>query len=90
MSWAWITGDLTEHEMEEEHGLELEKVKAQQKGELKEFKEATDVRGGRTYAIRREAIEREGEGEKEKSPSLSRLYGIVQGFNETIKNWKGM
>jgi cytochrome b subunit of formate dehydrogenase len=85
MSWAWITGDLTEHEMEEEHGLELEKIKAQQKGELKEFEEATDVRGGRVYTIRREAIEKEGE----KSPSLRRLYGIVQGFNETIKNWKG-
>ena len=85
MSWAWITGDLTEHEMEEEHGLELEKVKAQSKGELKEFKEPTDVRGGRVYTIRREAIEKEGE----KSPSLRRLYGIVQGFNETIKNWKG-
>jgi hypothetical protein len=85
MSWAWITGNLTEHEMEEEHGLELEKVKAQQKGELKEFEEATDVRGGRVYTTRREAIEKEGE----KSPSLRRLYGIVQGFNETIKNWKG-
>ncbi len=31
MSWAWLTGNLTEHEMEEEHGLELEKLKAQEK-----------------------------------------------------------
>jgi cytochrome b subunit of formate dehydrogenase len=83
MSWAWITGDLTEHEMEEEHGMELEKIKAQQKGELKEFGEATTLRGGRVYAIRREKTE------EEKSSPLRRLYGIVQGFNETIKNWKG-
>ena len=85
MSWAWITGNLTEHEMEEEHGMELERIKTQPKGELKEFAEAAAAGGGRVYTIRREAIEKEGE----KSPSLRRLYGIVQGFNETIKNWKG-
>src|SRR4030066_1293245 len=46
MSWAWITGDLTEHEMEQEHALELEKIKAGQKGEMKEFGEAAGVGGG--------------------------------------------
>ena len=40
MSWAWITGDLTEHEMEMEHGHELEKIRAQPKGELNEFSKA--------------------------------------------------
>jgi cytochrome b subunit of formate dehydrogenase len=84
MSWAWITGDLTEHEMELEHGLELEKIKAQQKGELKEFSEAAIVGNGRVYPIHRKKIE------EEKSSPIRRLYGIVQGFNETIKNWKGM
>jgi hypothetical protein len=84
MSWAWITGELTEHEMELEHGLELEKIKAQEKGELKEFSKAATFKGGRTYATYREKRE-EGKG----SP-IRRLYGIVQGFNETIKNWKGM
>ena len=86
MSWAWITGDLTEHEMELEHGLELEKIKAQQKGELKEFSKAAALGGGRIYAIRRGKAEREGE----KGSPIRRLYGIVQGFNETIKNWKGI
>ena len=85
MSWAWITGNLTEHEMEEEHGLELEKIKAQSKGELKEFSEAVTAGGGRVYTIRREKLEEEGE----KGPSIRRLYGIVRSFNETIKNWKG-
>jgi len=80
MSWAWITGDLTEHEMEEEHGLELERITAQQKGELKEFEKPG---GGRVYGIHRE--EKEGE----KGPFIRRFYGIVQSFNETIKNWKG-
>ena len=61
MSWAWITGDLTEHEMKEEHGLELEKIKARERGELKEFGEAAAVGGGRVYAIRREKVEKEGE-----------------------------
>lgn len=28
MNWAWVTGELTEHEMAMEHGLELEKIKA--------------------------------------------------------------
>jgi len=52
---------------------------------LKEFTEATAVGGGRVYAIRREKAEKE----EEKVPSVRRFYGIVQGFNETIKNWKG-
>jgi cytochrome b subunit of formate dehydrogenase len=85
MSWAWITGDLTEHEMEEEHGLELEKIKAQEKGGLKEFPEAAAVGSGRVYAFRRDRAEKE----EEKSSSIRRFYGIVRGFNETIKNWKG-
>jgi len=85
MSWAWITGDLTEHEMHLEHGLELEKVKAQQKGQLKEFGEAAAVGGGRVYAIHREEVEKGGE----RGPSFRRFYGIVKGLNETIKNWKG-
>ena len=85
MSWAWITGDLTEHEMEEEHGMELVKIKAQERGELKEFAQAAAVGGGRVYAIRREKVERE----VAKGSPFRRFYGMVQGFNETIKNWKG-
>jgi cytochrome b subunit of formate dehydrogenase len=85
MSWAWITGDLTEHEMKEEHGSELEKIKARERGELREFAEAAAVGGGRIYATRREKVEKE----REKGPSIRRFYGIVQGFNENIKNWKG-
>jgi cytochrome b subunit of formate dehydrogenase len=83
MSWAWITGDLTEHEMEEEHGLELEKIKAETKGKLVEFGEAVAVGGGKVYPIHREG--------QEKSPkSIRRLYSIVQNLNESIKNWKGI
>jgi hypothetical protein len=85
MSWAWITGDLTEHEMEEEHGMELEKIRAQQGVELKEFGEAGAAGGGRVYPSRREREEQEGK----KAPTPRRFYGIVQGFNETMKNWKG-
>jgi hypothetical protein len=71
--------------MKEEHGLELEKIKAREKGELKEFVEAAAVGGGRVYGIRREKVEkREG-----KPLSARGFYGIVQRFNETIKNWKG-
>ncbi len=84
MSWAWITGDLNEHEMEEEHGLELEKIKARERGELKEFgKAAAAAGGGRVYSIPREKIK-----EEKKTPARS-FYAIVQGFNEMIKNWKG-
>jgi cytochrome b subunit of formate dehydrogenase len=86
MSWAWITGNLTEHEMELEHGLELEKIKAQEKGERKEFGKAAAVGGGKVYALRREKMRED----KEKGSSIRRLYGMVQGFNDTIKNWKGM
>jgi cytochrome b subunit of formate dehydrogenase len=86
MNWAWITGYLTEHEMKEEHGIELEKIKAGERGKLVEFGEAAAVGGGRVYAMHREKVEREGE---KRSP-IRRLYGLVQGFNETIKNWKGM
>jgi len=65
--------------------MELERIRAQQRGELKEPGEATVVGGGRVYPIRRERDEQEGR----KGPSPRRLYGIVQGFNEAIKNWKG-
>ncbi|HUL32002.1 MAG TPA: cytochrome b/b6 domain-containing protein [Thermodesulfobacteriota bacterium] len=85
MSWAWITGDLTEHEMNLEHGLELEKIKAQEKRELRGFAEAAAVGGGRIYPIRREEVA----GEREKSANARRFYEIVQSLNETIKNWKG-
>jgi cytochrome b subunit of formate dehydrogenase len=81
MSWAWITGDLTEHEMELEHGLELEKIKSEEKGKLVEFGEAAVVGGGRVYPLHRE--------KGEKVFSLRRLYGTVHDLNETIKNWKG-
>jgi cytochrome b subunit of formate dehydrogenase len=86
MNWAWITGNLTEHEMKEEHGLELERLKAEEKGKLVEFGEAAAVGGGRVYTIPREKVEKEGE----KGSPIRRLYGIVQSFNETIKNWKGV
>jgi cytochrome b subunit of formate dehydrogenase len=86
MNWAWITGNLTEHEMKEEHGLELERLKAGEKGKLVEFGEAAAVGGGRVYTIPREKVEKEGE----KGSPIRRLYGIVQSFNETIKSWKGM
>jgi len=81
MSWAWITGNLTEHEMELEHGLELEKLRAGEKGKLVEFGEAAVVGGGRVYPIRRE--------QGDKGFSIKRLYGTVQGLNEAIKDWKG-
>jgi hypothetical protein len=86
MSWAWITGHLTEHEMKEEHGLELEKIKARERGELKEFREGAVRGGGRVvYAPPQEKIKREGG----KPLSVSGFYGLVQRFNEAIKNWKG-
>lgn len=84
MSWAWITGDLTEHEMKLEHGLELEKVEAADKGRLKEFGEATAVGGGRVYPTYQES------DAKEKGPSLRRgLYGTIEDFNKKMKDWKG-
>ncbi len=85
MSWAWITGDLSEHEMKLEHGQELERIKAEPKGELKDFSGAAAVGGKRVYAIHRETAK----GEGEKGPSGPSFYGIVQSFNETIKKWKG-
>jgi cytochrome b subunit of formate dehydrogenase len=81
MSWAWITGNLTEHEMELEHGIELERIRASEKGKLAEFNEAAAVGGGKVYPPHRER------GEKEFS--LRRLYGSVKHLNESIKNWKG-
>jgi cytochrome b subunit of formate dehydrogenase len=82
MNWAWITGNLTEHEMELEHGLELEKIRAEEKGKLVEFGEAASVGGGRVIPLH------PGE-EKSRSP-LRRLFNTVKDFNDTIKNWKGM
>ena len=86
MSWAWITGNLTEHEMKLEHGLELERIKAAEKKKLVEFGEAAAIGGGRVYHIPRERREKE----KPKAPSLRSFYGVVRDLNETIKNWKGV
>jgi cytochrome b subunit of formate dehydrogenase len=83
MSWAWITGNLTEHEMEEEHGLELERVKAEEQGNLVEFREAAAVGGGRVTPVRRSR-------EEKKNFSVRQLFTTIKDFNETIKNWKGM
>jgi cytochrome b subunit of formate dehydrogenase len=82
MSWAWITGNLTEHEMEEEHGLWLEKIKAEEKGKLVEFGEAAAAGGGRIVPLHREG--------EEKGFSIRRLFNTVKDLNETIKNWRGM
>ena len=90
MSWAWITGNLTEHEMKLEHGLELERIKAAEKKELVEFGEAAAIGGGRVYHILREKGEKKKAQAEPQAPSLRRFYGIVQNLNETIKNWKGM
>lgn len=81
MNWAWITGRMTEHEMELEHGRELEKLKAEQKGTLVEFDEATGTGGGRVYPLH------PAEGGKESS--IRRLLGTVRDLNRGIKDWKG-
>jgi len=52
---------------------------------LKEFIEAAAMGGGRVYAVRQEKIK----GEGGKPLSVSGFYGLVQRFNEAIKNWKG-
>jgi hypothetical protein len=80
MNWAWIDGHLTEHEMELEHGMELEKIKAEEKKKLVEFNEAVAVGGGRVYPLD------QGKGDR---LTIQRIYGMVQGLNESIKNWKG-
>jgi cytochrome b subunit of formate dehydrogenase len=80
MSWAWITGNLTEHEMRLEHGLELERIKAKEKGELREFGEAATVGGGRVYPL---------PAGKEMGFSLRRLFGAIKDLNKTMKDWKG-
>jgi cytochrome b subunit of formate dehydrogenase len=81
MSWAWITGHLTEHEMKLEHGLELEKIVAGGKGELVEVDEGASAGGGRIYP----AVHAEG---VLNSP-FHRLYETVIDLNEAIKGWRG-
>ncbi len=81
MNWAWITGNLTEHEMELEHGLELERIKAEEKAKLVGFEEAVAAGGGRVIPLRAER--------EEKGFSIRRFFNSVKDFNETIKNWKG-
>jgi cytochrome b subunit of formate dehydrogenase len=83
MSWAWITGDLTEHEMEEEHGLELERIKAEEKRKLAEPGEVAAVRGGKV-------VPRLQFHKEKKDFSLRRLFTTIKDHNETIKNWRGI
>ena len=81
MSWAWITGDLTEHEMEEEHGFELERIKAEEKGKPGGFGEVAGVGGGRVIPLHAD--------EERKGSSLRQLFDTIKNFNENIKNWRG-
>jgi len=81
MNWAWITGYLTEHEMKEEHGLELERIKAKEKGGLKEPEVGVIERKVKVipYPQRRQ----------ERAFSFRSLFDSVRDFNESMKNWKG-
>ena len=81
MNWAWITGNLTEHEMKEEHGLELERLKAEKGRELVEFQEGAAAGGGRVYPLHREG--------GMKRSALNRFYGTILDLNRHIKDWKG-
>ncbi len=81
MSWAWINGNLTEHEMELEHGLELERIKYEEEGRPTHLHEGPKAGGRNVYPLHPEG--------KEKL-SIKGLYGRVQGFNESIKKWKGI
>lgn len=80
MNWAWITGYLTEHEMNTEHGLELERIKASEKGEWVEFDEAASSGGGRVYPP---------SPGRDPSSSIQRFYGTVKDLNEALKKWRG-
>ena len=73
MNWAWITGEMTEHEMEVEHGLELERLKAEEKAGLTEMGKAAAAGGGRVYSIHDEG--------KGKGSSIRRIYDTVQDLN---------
>jgi cytochrome b subunit of formate dehydrogenase len=79
MNWAWITGEMTEHEMGVEHGLELEKLKAEEKDTLTKPDDSAGAPGGRGYSMR----------EEEKRSSIQRIYGTVRDLNKNIKDWKG-
>lgn len=81
MNWAWINGHLTEHEMELEHGLELERIKAEERGKLVSIDEGSGSGGGKVYPLHQE-----GRGRF----SVKTLYQVVQHLNESIKNWKGI
>ncbi len=81
MNWAWITGKMTEHEMELEHGMELERLRKEEQGEWIGVGGAASIRGGRVNPPRRE-------GEKKVSP-IHRLYGSIRDFNRGVKDWKG-
>ena len=81
MNWAWITGQMTEHEMRLEHGIELERLKAQPKGDLTGFGEAAAAGGGKVYPPH--------PVEGEQVSPIRRLYGTIQDLNRGIKGWKG-
>jgi len=81
MSWAWITGLLSEHEMELEHGLEMERIRAGQRGVAPEATSAGGHSGVRLNTMYEESGER--------GFSLQHFYALVHGLNESIKGWKG-
>ena len=81
MNWAWITGKMTEHEMELEHSVELERLKREEQGEWVGVKETAATGGDKVDPLRRE-------GERKVSP-IHKLYGSIRDFNRGIKDWKG-
>ena len=81
MNWAWITGKMTEHEMELEHSVELERLKKEEQGKLAGVKEAAAAGRDKIDPLRRE-------GEAKVSP-IRKLYGSFRDFNRGIKDWKG-
>jgi cytochrome b subunit of formate dehydrogenase len=77
MNWAWITGQMTEHEMALEHGMELDRLRAEEKDAR-----STSPQTAKTYTF-----EDEGNG---RDVSIRRIYGTVQDLNRHIKDWKGV
>jgi cytochrome b subunit of formate dehydrogenase len=81
MNWAWINGQMTEHEMNLEHGAELERLKTERRRELTGFGEAAVAGGGKVYPLH--------PAEGRQVFSIWRLYGTLQDLNRGIKDWKG-
>jgi cytochrome b subunit of formate dehydrogenase len=80
MSWAWITGNISEREMKLEHGLHLEQLEAEE--QMRGSGSTKDLPTGQQGLFAGEV--------SEERTTVRQFTRRLREFNEWMRNWRGV